>query len=106
MHIELIIVGKARLKKRGEHVVIKVAVSADLSYIKDYLADEGIQVVDLDEHLLYREGGGISAVVVSGGDSNLLGMADIQTVVPVIEAGGLTTEEILAKVREKGRLGR
>ncbi len=86
--------------------MLKVAVSADLSYIKDYLADAGIQVVDFDEHLLDREGGGISAVVVSGGDTNMLGMADIQTVVPVIEAGGLTTEEILAKIREKGHLRR
>ncbi|MGI6308750.1 MAG: YkuS family protein [Dethiobacteria bacterium] len=84
--------------------MMKVAVSADLSHVKEYLATKGMKVVDLDEHLPDREGGGGSAIVVSGADSDLMGMADVEIAAPVINADGLSTAEVLAEVREKGRL--
>jgi putative N-acetylmannosamine-6-phosphate epimerase len=97
-------VGKDKRKRGVNTSMIKVAVSPTLSHLKEFLLDEGMKVVDLDDKAINREGEGITAIVVSGTDINFLGMQNISAAVPVINAHGLTDEEISAEIKKRGRL--
>ena len=84
--------------------MIKVAVSPTLSHLKEFLLDEGMKVVDLDDYTVSRKEEGITAIVVSGTDANFLGIQNISAAVPVINAHGLTDREISAEIKKRGRL--
>jgi len=74
----------------------RIAVEKGLDYVKEYLAKEGYDVVDL------KGGpGNARAVIVSGGDESFLGMADRTTDVPVISAQGRTPQEILTDIKKR-----
>ncbi|MDI3538357.1 MAG: hypothetical protein PWQ41_569 [Bacillota bacterium] len=74
----------------------RIAVENGLDYVKEYLARQGYDVVDL------KGGpGNAQAVVVSGTDESFLGMADRTTNVPVISAQGRTPQEILTDIKER-----
>lgn len=73
-----------------------IAVEAALSPIKEYLREQGYDVVDLD-----RAQGTVDAVVVRGTDNNLLGGQDIVTRAPVIEASGLTPEQVGREIERR-----
>ena len=73
----------------------KVAVESDLSNVSEYLEDQGYEIIEFfhsDE--LSEELQNVDAIVTSGMDENLLGMHDIETNAFIIEASGLTPEEI------------
>jgi len=83
----------------------RVAVERDLSAIGDHLAENGLQVEQLDLTDMTPERlQGYGAVIVSGQTTNFMGMADLKARVPVIEAAGKTADEITSMVRERLQL--
>lgn len=71
-----------------------VAVEKNLSNIVEYLEAKGYEIVTIDEADLDS----VDAIVVSGADINLLNIQDTLTEVPVINASGKNTEEILQEL--------
>jgi hypothetical protein len=67
-----------------------VAVENNLAPIKEYLLDQGCQVVDVDS----IGGTRVDAVVISGSSKDLLGMQDMVINAPVIDARGKTPSEV------------
>jgi len=67
----------------------RVAIEQTLGSVKEYLQNNGFDVVDLNQHLTQ-----VDAIVISGQDKDVLGMQDITTTAPVINAEGLTPEEV------------
>ncbi|MDD2510277.1 MAG: YkuS family protein [Syntrophomonas sp.] len=67
-----------------------IAVENNLTPIKEYLEARGCLVVDVGSGWNIP----VDAVVISGLDKNLMGMQDIVTIAPVIEARGKTPEEV------------
>jgi hypothetical protein len=72
----------------------KIGVENTLNNVKQYLESQGHQVVDLNESNL----SGCDCCVISGMDSNMMGMADVLTKAPVIDAGGMTVEQVAEAV--------
>lgn len=71
-----------------------VAVEKTLSKVVDCLEARGYEVIGLDEADLDT----VDAIVVSGADVNLMNMQDALTEVPVINAAGKSTDEILQEI--------
>ena len=67
-----------------------IAVENNLAPIKDYLLDQGCQVIDVESAKNTR----VDAVVISGSSKDLLGMQDVVIDVPVIDARGKTPSEV------------
>jgi hypothetical protein len=73
----------------------KVAVESDLTNVSDYLEEQGYQVIEfIHSDEIVDELQDVDAIVISGMQENLLGMEDIETEALMIEASGLTPEEI------------
>ena len=83
--------------------MVKVAVSPLLANVKEYLQAQGVDVVDFDDTDITRFGfaGDLGAIVISGGDMDMLGMQDINLAVPVINASGRTEDEISQEIQER-----
>lgn len=80
----------------------RIAVEQSLNRFAQVLQDNGYEVVQLDP--LSESGAELincAAVVVSGMDRNMLGRQDIQTAAPVIDATGLTSDQLLEEVRRR-----
>lgn len=71
-----------------------VAIEGQLSPFTNLLKEKGYDVIPLDEKAM----GVASAIVVQGTDHNFLGMEDPRTLAPVINADGMTPDEVLAAV--------
>ncbi|BCV20203.1 YkuS family protein [Moorella sp. Hama-1] len=83
----------------------RVAIERDLSAIGDHLAENGLQVERLDLTDMTPERlQGYGAVIISGQTTNFMGMADLKTRIPVIEAAGKTADEITSMVKERLQL--
>jgi len=67
----------------------RVAVEQSLTPVKEYLSKQGFDVVDLNQQMNQVE-----AVVISGQDKDVMGMQDMNTKAAVINANGLTPEEV------------
>ncbi len=67
-----------------------VAVENNLAPIKDYLLDQGCQVIDVESAQDTR----VDAVVISGSSKDLLGMQDVLINAPVIDARGKTPSQV------------
>lgn len=79
----------------------KIAIEPALSNVKDYLSGIGYKVETIDVN---KEAGslrGYDAIVVTGLSTNLLGMSNTRSKAPVINADGLTPEEVARKI-ERG----
>ncbi len=76
----------------GGAIMKKIAVERSLQNVKDYLSENGYQVVALEEEKDYLNS--FDAVIVSGQESHFLGMQDNWTHKSVISAKGRTVEEI------------
>ncbi|HHU62348.1 MAG TPA: YkuS family protein [Natronincola sp.] len=74
----------------------KIAVDAVLSNVREYLEQNGFEVVDPEKNL-----GHAKIVITSGLDKNYLGDESIKTEVPVIDASGLTEDQVLAEVERR-----
>ena len=71
----------------------KVAVEMSLNGVKDALQKMGYDVVPMDNMA------SCCCCVVSGQDKNMMGNAETHTKVPVINAQGLSTQEIVEQVK-------
>jgi len=73
-----------------------IAVENNLNHIKEYLADKGCHVIDVDE----AGGERVDALVLSGADMNIMGIENAVTKgSPVISAQGKTPEEVWQKIQ-------
>lgn len=75
--------------------MVKVAVEQGLSDIQQALQENGHEVVSMDNFK------GASCCVVSGQDQNMMGMSDIFTQTPVINANGMTAQEVVEEVNTR-----
>ncbi|GEN34349.1 YkuS family protein [Aneurinibacillus danicus] len=72
----------------------RIGVENTLSNVKQYLKSQGHQVMDMNESTMAN----CDCCVVSGQDNNMMGMANALTKAPVINADGMTAEEVLEAV--------
>jgi hypothetical protein len=68
----------------------RVAVEEGLQAVSEALQNRGYEVVSLDG----MQQGNCSCCVVSGGDNNMMGMQDTITEAAVVNAEGMTAEEV------------
>jgi hypothetical protein len=73
----------------------KVAVESNLTNVDQALQSGGFQTVGLEDSSLND----VSAIVVSGQDKNFLGMQDTSRKIPVINAEGLSAEDVVNQVK-------
>ncbi len=81
---------------------MRVAIEEGLSQVRRAIEARGWQVVPLAEAWQ----AGVDAVVCTGQDDDLFGDESIEIEVPVIQAQGLTAEEILRRLESEPRRGR
>ncbi|WP_174733101.1 YkuS family protein [Mesobacillus harenae] len=79
----------------------KIGVEQSLTNISEALRDRGHDVIDLRQE---SDAEGCDCCVVTGLDSNVMGMSDTFTKGSVIEANGLTAEEVCSQVDQKTSL--
>jgi Holliday junction resolvase len=72
----------------------KVAVENSLSNVKEALQNSGFEVVGMDS------AGNAACCVVSGQDKNFLGIENTYTQASVINADGMTTDEVVRQVSQ------
>lgn len=77
----------------------KIAIEPALSNVKDYLTGKGYVVENMDLHSK-RSLNTYDAIVVSGVNTNLLGMSDTDTKAVVINADGLTPSQVASRLDE------
>ncbi|MDF2546992.1 YkuS family protein [Anaerosolibacter sp.] len=77
----------------------KVAVERSLGNVRNYLQEQGFTVTDLEPN--NKNFQNCDAIVVSGQDSNFLGMEDAMTKAPVINAEGMTVEDIYKQLKSR-----
>lgn len=75
-----------------------VGVEPSLSDIKSALEGKGYQVVSLKSE---TDAKGCDCCVVSGGDLNVMGIQNVVTQGSVVDAQGLTTEQVLQEVENR-----
>jgi hypothetical protein len=73
----------------------KVAVESNLTNVDQALQSGGFQTVGLEDSSLND----VSAIIVSGQDKNFLGMQDTSHKIPVINAEGLSAEDVVHQVK-------
>jgi hypothetical protein len=76
----------------------KVGVEASLTNIQEALREKGYDVVELKQESDAQD---CSCCVITGLDSNVMGMQDTVTRGSVIEANGLTAEEVCQQVESR-----
>lgn len=67
----------------------RVAIEDSLQQVKDFLKNKGYDIVQLNQ-----ESNNADVIIISGQDKDMMGMQDITTQAPVINAEGLTAEEV------------
>ena len=81
----------------------KVAVQNGLTTISDYLCKEGYTVREFDNRK--KNAGNFlnkyDAVVVTGENQNIMGIEGTITSTPIINATGMTAEEVVQRIEEK-----
>ncbi len=78
----------------------KIGVEQSLTNIQQALRDKGYEVVDLKQE---TDAAGCACCVVTGLDSNVMGIADTSTQASVIDADGMTAEEVCTQVENRLR---
>ena len=79
-----------------------VAVESQLSNVSDYLSNQGYDVLEFQHNQnLSEKLKNVAAIVTTGMDENLVGMHNIVTDAVVIEASGLTPEQIGRTLSER-----
>ncbi len=77
-----------------------VAIEKELSSMKNYLSSGGytIDVIDTNQKNNPSYLDGFDAIVVSGSSSNVLGIEDTSTKIPIIKARGMSQEEVKSRL--------
>ncbi len=76
----------------------KIAVEHSLTDVRNYLVKKGFEVESLDNR---GNLDGFDAIVVTGQDSNTLGIEDTKTKTPIIKARGLSAEEVYDQIENR-----
>ncbi len=76
----------------------RVAVEQSLTNVSDALRQRGYEVVEMNSA---HDAENCSCCVVTGFDSNVMGMQDTSTKAPVIEANGLSADEVCRQVEQR-----
>lgn len=80
----------------------KIAVEQSLTPVKDFLAQKGYTVESVDFNKEFTRGmDKYYAVVITGVNENFLGVEDINTKAAIINAKGLTAEQIYTQIEQK-----
>ena len=80
---------------------MKIAIEPNLTPVKDYLTEKGHSVESVSFSKQSSENlQGYDAIVVTGLNSNFLGVHDAETKAVVINADGLTPEEVAGELDE------
>lgn len=74
-----------------------VAIENNLNPVRDYLAAQGCQIIAVERVKETK----VDAVVLSGVDQNIMGIQDITTKAPVIDASGLSPEEVWNQIKSR-----
>lgn len=79
----------------------RIAVESQLSNVKRYLTDKGYDVVNLEQNkdlskINIRD---YDAIVITGQHKDMLGYEDTITKTPVIDATGMTPEDIETQIK-------
>jgi hypothetical protein len=74
----------------------KIGVENSLGDVKEMLQNNGHEVAALDERNVDQ----FECCVISGQDKNMMGMTETVTKAPVINAQGLTSEQVLQRVQQ------
>jgi hypothetical protein len=79
-----------------------IAVERNLTPVKYYLTGKGYNVDSIDINKEYTKGmDKYDAIVVTGMNSNFLGIQDTNTKAVVIEAKGLTSEQVFNELEKR-----
>ncbi|PKM82941.1 MAG: hypothetical protein CVU89_02055 [Firmicutes bacterium HGW-Firmicutes-14] len=79
----------------------RVAIENTMGNMRDYLSEKGYEVVQLDPHTQTGiELKNCDAVVIAGTDENLMGINSIKTESPVIDARGMSPQQVLNRLEE------
>lgn len=76
----------------------KIGVEQSLTNVQQALQEKGHEVVQLRQE---SDAKGCDCCVVTGQDNNMMGIANVVTAGSVIEASGLTAEEVCQQVESK-----
>jgi hypothetical protein len=76
----------------------KIGVEQSLTNIQQVLREKGYDVVELKQEADAKD---CSCCVISGLDSNIMGMQDTITSGSVIEANGLSADEVCRQVEQR-----
>ncbi|ADG83431.1 hypothetical protein Tfer_3194 [Thermincola ferriacetica] len=80
----------------------RVAVEGTLGNISEYLSTQGYEIVSLDPHTQTgAELKNCDAIIVSGQDNNLMGMNTVLTDSPVINARGMSPEQVHDELKRR-----
>lgn len=81
----------------------KVGVEKGLSMIADYLSNQGYSVQILDENLQNNvaNADNLDVIVAADYNTDMMGFSDTATKVPVVNASGLTPEEVKNMIDQK-----
>jgi Uncharacterised protein family (UPF0180) len=78
----------------------RVAIEASLTPIQEYLSQRGVQCETLEgTNANVATQNQYTAIVISGVDQNMMGMQDVVHNCPVINAKGLTPEEVYQRLQ-------
>lgn len=76
----------------------KIGVEHSLTDVQQALQQKGHQIIQLHSE---QDAQGCDCCIITGMDSNVMGMSDRSIDGPVIEASGLTAEEICRQVESR-----
>lgn len=81
----------------------KVGIEKGLKDIADYLTNQGYSVQELSESFENNTSkyDGLDAIIAADHNTDMMGYSDTQTKVPVINASGLTPQEIKNMIDQK-----
>jgi galactitol-specific phosphotransferase system IIB component len=81
----------------------KIGLEKGLSTIANYLNSEGYSVEILSEDIQnnIEKCNNLDVIVTADYNTNMMGFSDTSTKVPIINASGLTQEEIKDKIEQK-----
>jgi galactitol-specific phosphotransferase system IIB component len=81
----------------------KIGVEKGLSMIADFLSNQGYSVQLLDENFQNNiaKADNLDAIITADYNTDMMGFSDTSTKVPVINASGLTPEEIKNMIDQK-----
>lgn len=84
-------------------MAMKIGIERSLNNVKEYLEQNDLQAVVMDDSKkdTKRALKKYDAIVVSGQDTNFLGIQDTMAKTPVINVGGKTAEEVYNEIKNR-----